>query len=137
MRVAQYLVRREEDGRETWEDERVLNTVENCRQLMDAYNAKREAEDLAEKMKYQRYNILRKRDRRALEKGSIEKGNKPSRVIGLKRSKIGGESKGPLMCKVDWEPVTIMPTEKQSVQIDSTGASHSPRDADYFQNMQE
>ena len=88
-------------------------------------------------MKYQRYNILRKRDRKALEKGSIEKGNKPSSVIGLKRSKIGGEPKGPVMCKVNWEPVTIVPTVKQSLHIDSTGASHSPRDANYYQNMQD
>ena len=77
-------------------------------------------------MKYKRYNILRKRDRKALEKGSVEKGHKPCNVIGLKRSKINGERKGPVMCKVEWEPVKLCSSVKQKFKIDSTGASQTP-----------
>ena len=46
--INQYLVVREESGRETWEDERILATSKEAMELVEEYKAEKAREDLAE-----------------------------------------------------------------------------------------
>ena len=115
----QYLVTREENSLETWEDERLIGPT--CRQLIDDYNEMRAEEEEADVNKYKRHRS-RKRDRKALQKGSIEKGNKARAVLGLKKSKIRGDAVGPVMCKVDWEPVRHSSSELVEPSIELNGS---------------
>ena len=62
-----------------------------------------------------------------MERGSIEKGNEPAHVIGLKKRKIDGSKMGQVMCKVAWKPFAVANSEcasqHQILQIDSTGGA--------------
>ena len=75
----------------------------SCAKLIEEYWKKKEEAKLAEDKKYQRLTQLRKRDKKAMEKGSIEKGHEPLNVIGLKRD---GDSNDQVMCKIAWKSIS-------------------------------
>mmetsp|Transcript_40711 Transcript_40711/g.53402 ORF Transcript_40711/g.53402 Transcript_40711/m.53402 type:complete len:164 (+) Transcript_40711:3-494(+) len=97
-----------DDGEMSWElVENLLNIKEEVRRydswLMDNERKARQANNRIEHM--------RKRSRKALSKGSFEKGHKIQAVVGLCRNKYDNE----LMCRVRWHPISSGVTAASTV----------------------
>ena len=65
-----------DDGKKTWEDERILEKSKEVKELIDSYNKRLEAQKNAALNKFKRIKG-RKRDLKGEQKGSFERGNKP------------------------------------------------------------
>ena len=101
----QYCVERE-DRKKTWEDERILEKSPDVKDLIADYMRALDYRKNAPLKKLRKLRA-RKKDSKGHQKGSFERGNRPTRVLGLKRSKVNGQRDGPVIVKLQWEPEII------------------------------
>ena len=81
----------------TWEPQENLL---NIKDYLKAYIERESGADGDNAVRL-RHERMRKRAKKALKKGSLEKGNKIQRIIGIRTNKFDNQ----LMCKISWKPV--------------------------------
>ena len=84
-----------EDGIDTWEPvENLLKQKDAVRKFNDDFEQRTRAQDKVA----QKHQNMKLQTKKALKRGSLEKGNTIDQVIGLKRNKFDNQ----LMCKIAW-----------------------------------
>ena len=91
----------------TWE--RVENLL-NIKDMLYDHDAEIMEQERKKKQSSSRMETMRKRNRKALDKGSFEKGNKVHSVVGLRRNKFNNR----YMCRVKWQTTLAEATRVSS-----------------------
>ena len=95
----EYLVEWKDHQEFTWEK---VESLLNIKEMLREFDMEKDAKERSKRQVSQKFENMRKRSRKAWNKGSFEKGNKIDRVLGLRKNKHDNQ----LMCRVSWHTVT-------------------------------
>ena len=115
--IVQYCVERE-DGRKTWEDQRLLEQCPEVKEMIAQYEADKLAERNAILERLRRGKQRRSNAKKGVQ-GSFDKGHVPKKVLGLRREKGNGAGDGDIMVKLEWEEVELQMQSGDNLGIDA------------------